>query len=378
MPLSIAIDGPSASGKSTLAKALAEKYGFIYIDTGALYRTVGLYVHELCLSSQDAEAIVAALPEIHIEMQLRDGRGEVYLNGRPVGDEIRTPVCSLYASDVSKLPEVRAFLLSLQRDIAAKHNVVMDGRDIGTVILPDADVKLFMSASDEEAGQTPLARAERQGHPHDAQRSDDRNALARRERQKPRHCAGCTRAGRAAARQHGHDRSRDGRRRRQTDSRPARRQAAPGRSMPMNKAYRFFKLLLKRPFQWLYRTTVIGAENEPAAPYIACANHTSFADPFLEGLALREQVSYIAKASLQRFRIIRWFFKTVGVIPIHRDESDVAAIRTSVNALREGRTVGIYPQGTRIPTARPSRTRRWAVWACWRRCPTVLSCRSPS
>ena len=91
MPLSIAIDGPSASGKSTLAKALAEKYGFIYIDTGALYRTVGLYVHELCLSSQDAEAIVAALPEIHIEMQLRDGRGEVYLNGRPVGDEIRTP-----------------------------------------------------------------------------------------------------------------------------------------------------------------------------------------------------------------------------------------------------------------------------------------------
>ena len=150
MPLSIAIDGPSASGKSTLAKALAEKYGFIYIDTGARYRTVGLYVHELCLSSQDAEAIVAALPEIHIEMQLRDGRGEVYLNGRPVGDEIRTPVCSLYASDVSKLPEVRAFLLSLQRDIAAKHNVVMDGRDIGTVILPDADVKLFMSASDEE------------------------------------------------------------------------------------------------------------------------------------------------------------------------------------------------------------------------------------
>ena len=117
----------------------------------------------------------------------------------------------------------------------------------------------------------------------------------------------------------------------------------------MNKAYRFFKLLLKYPFKWLYRTTVIGAENEPAAPYIACANHSSFVDPFLEGLALREQVSYIAKASLQRFRIIHWFFITVGVIPIHRDESDVAAIRTSVNALREGRTVGIYPQGTRIP-----------------------------
>lgn len=95
MPLSIAIDGPAASGKSTLAKALAKKYGFIYVDTGALYRTVGLHVQNLCLSSQDKEGIIAALPEIHIEMRLQDGRGEVYLNGRPVGDEIRTPVCSL-------------------------------------------------------------------------------------------------------------------------------------------------------------------------------------------------------------------------------------------------------------------------------------------
>lgn len=189
MPLSIAIDGPSASGKSTLAKALAEKYGFIYIDTGALYRTVGLYVHELCLSSQDAEAIVAALPEIHIEMQLRDGRGEVYLNGRPVGDEIRTPVCSLYASDVSKLPEVRAFLLSLQRDIAAKHNVVMDGRDIGTVILPDADVKLFMSASDEER-QTPLARADDKGIRTTLSEVMTEMRSARRERPKTAPCAG--------------------------------------------------------------------------------------------------------------------------------------------------------------------------------------------
>ena len=163
MPLSIAIDGPSASGKSTLAKALAEKYGFIYIDTGALYRTVGLYVHELCLSSQDAEAIVAALPEIHIEMQLRDGRGEVCLNGRPVGDEIRTPVCSLYASDVSKLPEVRAFLLSLQRDIAAKHNVVMDGRDIATVVLPNADVKIFLTASPEIRAKRRFAELQAKG-----------------------------------------------------------------------------------------------------------------------------------------------------------------------------------------------------------------------
>ena len=150
MPFSVAIDGPSGSGKSTLAKALAKKYGFIYVDTGALYRGIGLYIQNKCLMSTDVDGIIASLPEIRIEMRLNDGQSEVWLNGSPVGDEIRTPMSSIYASDVSKIPQVRQFLLSLQRDIAAANSVIMDGRDIGTVILPDAQVKIFMTASDEK------------------------------------------------------------------------------------------------------------------------------------------------------------------------------------------------------------------------------------
>ena len=150
MPFSVAIDGPSGSGKSTLAKALAKKYGFIYVDTGALYRAIGLYIQNKCLMSTDVDGIIASLPEIRIEMRLNDGQSEVWLNGSPVGDEIRTPMSSIYASDVSKIPQVREFLLSLQRDIAAANSVIMDGRDIGTVILPDAQVKIFMTASDEK------------------------------------------------------------------------------------------------------------------------------------------------------------------------------------------------------------------------------------
>lgn len=150
MPFSVAIDGPSGSGKSTLAKALAKKYGFIYVDTGALYRAIGLYIQNKCLMSTDVDGIIASLPEIHIEMRLNDGQSEVWLNGSPVGDEIRTTMSSIYASDVSKIPQVRQFLLSLQRDIAAANSVIMDGRDIGTVILPDAQVKIFMTASDEK------------------------------------------------------------------------------------------------------------------------------------------------------------------------------------------------------------------------------------
>lgn len=148
--IKIAIDGPSGSGKSTLAKKLSKEFGLIYIDTGALYRTVGLYIKKKGLASTDTENIIASLPEITIEMRLENGQGAVYLNGEKVGTEIRTPESSIYASDVSKIPEVRKFLLSLQKDIAAKNGVAMDGRDIGTVILPDADVKLFLVASDAD------------------------------------------------------------------------------------------------------------------------------------------------------------------------------------------------------------------------------------
>ena len=145
----IALDGPSGSGKSTLAKMLARHYGFVYIDTGALYRTIGLFVAEKNIASDDAEGIIKCLPDIKIEMKLENGGNAIYLHGKRIGDEIRTPIISKYASDVSKVPEVRAFLLETQRSIARENNVIMDGRDIGTVILPDAQVKLFVFASAE-------------------------------------------------------------------------------------------------------------------------------------------------------------------------------------------------------------------------------------
>lgn len=145
----IALDGPSGSGKSTLARNLARHYGYVYIDTGSLYRTIGLFVLRRGIASDDAESIIRMLPEISISMRLEDGGGAVYLGDERMGSEIRTPECSIYASDVSKIPEVREFLLETQRSIARENNVIMDGRDIGTVILPDAQVKIFITASDD-------------------------------------------------------------------------------------------------------------------------------------------------------------------------------------------------------------------------------------
>jgi cytidylate kinase len=145
----IAIDGPSGAGKSTVAKAVAAKLGIVYVDTGALYRTIGYYVHERNTDPKDAEAVEKLLPEIRIELKYENGKQIVLLNGEDLGDKIRTPEMSMYASAVSTIPAVRSFLLDTQREIAKKNSVIMDGRDIGTVILPDADVKIFLTASDE-------------------------------------------------------------------------------------------------------------------------------------------------------------------------------------------------------------------------------------
>ena len=147
--IQIAIDGPSGAGKSTVAKAVARELGIIYVDTGALYRTIGYFVRSRDVDPKDPEGVAALLPEISVELKYENGRQIVCLNGEDLGDRIRTPEMSMYASAVSAIPAVRAFLLETQRKIARENSVIMDGRDIGTVILPDANVKIFLTASNE-------------------------------------------------------------------------------------------------------------------------------------------------------------------------------------------------------------------------------------
>ncbi len=155
--ISIAIDGPGGAGKSTISKEVARRAGIVYVDTGALYRTVGYYAREQGLSVDDAkksDKMTPLLDDITVELIYESGAQHVYLNGEDLGDKIRQPDISMYASAVSSVPSVRAFLLETQKEIARRQSVIMDGRDIGTVILPNADIKVFLTASNE-------ARAER-------------------------------------------------------------------------------------------------------------------------------------------------------------------------------------------------------------------------
>lgn len=148
--ISIAIDGPGGAGKSSIAKELSAQLGFIYVDTGALYRSIGLYMLNNGVDLEDKEAVSEKLKEVDVELKYKDGQQRVVLCNNDVSEEIRKPEVSMAASKVSALPQVRSFLLDLQRHMAQKNNVIMDGRDIGTVVLPNAQIKLFLTASPEE------------------------------------------------------------------------------------------------------------------------------------------------------------------------------------------------------------------------------------
>ena len=144
---SIAIDGPAGAGKSTIARKVAEKLSFIYVDTGAMYRSMALYFIRHDIAAQDEEKIAATCPDIDVSIAYQDGEQQVILNGENVNGLIRTEQVSMMTSDTSKYPVVREKLLSLQRGLAEKENVIMDGRDIGTCVLPNADVKIYLTAS---------------------------------------------------------------------------------------------------------------------------------------------------------------------------------------------------------------------------------------
>ena len=162
----IAIDGPAGAGKSTLARSVAARLGYLYVDTGAIYRTIGYHASIHGIDPKDETAVMAALPEVQVELTYgSDGLQHMLLNGEDVTKEIRLPEISRYASEVSAHPGVRAYLLEMQRSLARTHDVVMDGRDIGTVVLPDAEVKVFLTASAQERARRRCRELEQRGTP---------------------------------------------------------------------------------------------------------------------------------------------------------------------------------------------------------------------
>jgi cytidylate kinase len=161
---SIAIDGPSGAGKSSIARRCASAFDFLYVDTGAIYRVVGLAALRAGIDRKSSSEVSEILPTLDIDLRYNEnGEQRMFLNGEDISDEIRLPEISICASDVSALPVVRTYLLEMQRQIARTHHVIMDGRDIGTVVLPDADLKIFLTASAEARAQRRLKELQEKG-----------------------------------------------------------------------------------------------------------------------------------------------------------------------------------------------------------------------
>ncbi len=337
----IAIDGPGGAGKSSVAKAVSKALGIIYVDTGALYRNIGLYMLDSGIDPKNREAVIPALSDIKIEMSFRDGRQVILLNGRDRGDEIRTPEASMAASSVSAIPEVRDFLLDLQRSTAKKNSVVMDGRDIGTVILPDAEVKIFLTASSK-------ARAERRFKELRAKGSNVTfeqvysEMVERDKNDSTRAVAPCVKAKDATL----VDNSK------LTEAETVQKilKIVKKKTKDTTHLYQVLKVIVSPIYRLIFNVRVKGKENIPReGGVLLCPNHLAAIDVITVGVASPRQITCIAKKELFSIPLLGGLIKALGAVKIDRGGADVGAIKAAVSAIENGRTVVIFPQGHRCP-----------------------------
>lgn len=338
----IAIDGPGGAGKSSVAKAVSKALGIIYVDTGALYRNIGLYMLDSGIDAKDADAVVPKLSEISIEMKFEDGRQVILLNGRDRGDEIRTPEASMAASQVSAIPAVRDFLLEIQRNTAKKNSVVMDGRDIGTVILPDAEVKIFLTAS-------PKARAERRFKELRAKGSDVTfeqvyNEMVERDRNdSTRAVAPCVKAKDATLV--------DNSKLSEAETVEKILKIVRKKTKDTTPLYQVLKVIVSPIYRLIFNVRVKGKENIPnKGGVLLCPNHVAAIDVITIGVASPRQITCIAKKELFSVPLLGGLIKALGAVKIDRGGADVGAIKAAVSAIADGKTVVIFPQGHRCPS----------------------------
>ena len=353
--MKIALDGPSGAGKSTVAKALAKRLGIIYVDTGALYRTIGLYVRNKGIDKTDTSAVIACLDEIQLDMQFINGEQIITLNGEKIGQEIRTGEIAMYASAVSAIPQVRTFLLETQRKIARENDVVMDGRDIGTVILPDAEVKIFMVASPEARAKRRYLELTEKGESctYESVLAD---IIERDTNDSTRKVAPAIPAQDAV-----HLDNSDLTIEQTVDAviKIIEEKTQKKKTKRIRGLYRFIKYGFSWFFYIVYGLKIRGREKEPQNKnFVICANHTSLMDVVPLVIALnKNQIRFMAKKEIFKIPILRGFARGMGGYPVDRKGGDVSAIKKTIEILKEEHgCVGIFPQGTRQAYKDPRQT----------------------
>lgn len=401
MGINVALDGPSGAGKSTIAKKLAAALKYVYVDTGALYRSVAYYVVSQGIDPADSAKVIAALPDIKAELKYIDGSQHVLVNGEDVSDKIRTPEISMAASKVSAVPEVRAFLFDLQRDIAANNDIIMDGRDIGTVVLPNAQVKIFLTASAEERANRRFKELQEKGDP-----STYEEVLAdinqRDYNDTHRETAPLKKADDAVevdstsmtldeAVEHikGIILSKTGTKQPPKEKPPREKKERKPlldfsnvepvkRGKKLNPFrmffYNFLRILVIGGFKIAYNLKYEGKENVPKdGSNIFASNHRSYVDPVFISLACRTPNSFMAKEELfHTKKFFVWIIKKFGAFPVERGKGDMDAINLSFEKLNMGRNLVIFPEGTRSHDGKVGKIKTGvALIAAVAQCPVI-------
>lgn len=351
--IGIAIDGPSGAGKSTIAKALAKEFGYIYVDTGAIYRTVGLYMQKNGVSTEDTEGIVNNLPNVKVELKYVDGEQRMFLNSEDVSDFIRTPLIAKYASVVSAVPRVREFLFDMQRSLARENNVIMDGRDIGTVILPDADVKIFLTASAEARATRRVAQLAEKGEI--VSYEDILASIKERdERDSGRDVAPLKAADDAV--------TLDSSNMTLEESIVAAKnivleKISKKKAKKSNKLYAFLKATIGPIIKFCMRVKTFGTENEQKdGALIVCANHTAMFDVLSLAVSFKRQLRFLAKKELFKIPLLSQLISALGAYAVDRGRGDIGAIKKTLSILKDEEIVAMFPQGTRYVGVDPATT----------------------
>ena len=354
MGINIALDGPSGAGKSTIAKKVAKNLGYIYVDTGAMYRSVALYCIKNGIEISDENAVTAELENIIIELKYVDGSQHIILNGEDVSEKIRENEVSLKASAVSAIQKVRSFLFDLQKDIAKNNDIIMDGRDIGTVILPNANVKIFLTASADKRAERRYKELVEKG----TQISYDTvlDEINKRDYADSHRETAPLKQAEDAILVDSSELTLD-----ETvnkisliiQDKTGNNNSEGYKCKGKISFIRMFFYSLLRPiiygiFHVYYNLKVEGKENIPHdGGYIFASNHRSYADPVLISIFARVPFKYMAKEELFKNPLFRILIKTFGAFPVVRGSGDMKVIDDSIGYLNKGFNLVIFPEGTR-------------------------------
>ena len=349
----IAIDGPGGAGKSTVANNVAKRLNVLHLDTGAMYRAFALEACRKGVSPSDAEAVEALTRSIAIDVTFVEGRQHTFVNGEDVTDLIRTPEMSKGASDMAVLKPVRSLMVRLQQQLAGKQSMVLDGRDIGTRVLPDATLKIYLTAASEVRAKRRYDELTQKGVTADYQTV--LRDVVERDRQDTTRAIDPLTVAADAITLDTSDMSQSQAEQTiltlleeklmQKGSDAA--QTAPRE--PLTFSYRIAMALSRFLFRTLAPVRYHGLEHTKMdAPYILIGNHNSMLDPLLIGWKLdRYHIRYLGKKELVKNPLMRAIYKTLLMIPVDRHNTDMQAVRACLKTLKEGHVLGIFPEGTR-------------------------------